>query len=317
VDVRPRCVTAVAALAVLASLAVLATACTHTTTGHPIAPTPSTTPSAALAVGTTTHTITVDGRTRTYLVHRPPQLANPARLVLFLHGGFGSGGQAEHWYHWNAQADAAHFVVAYPDGLGRAWNSGGGCCGSSGANGVDDVAFITAVARAIEALVPIDANHVYATGISNGGMLAYHLACTTTLFAAIGPDSATQLGDCPHPSPISIIHIHGTDDTTIRYDGGRGGGIAHIDGPPVPDLIATWRRTDGCAAPTEHTAAAVTTSIASCPGGHTVELITIDGAGHQWPGGIRDPAIERLLHLDPPSTALDATSTIWQFFADH
>jgi polyhydroxybutyrate depolymerase len=236
---------------------------------------------------------------------------------VFLHGGFGSGDQAEKWYHWDAQADAHHFVVAYPDGLGRAWNAGGGCCGSPGASGIDDIAFITAVVHAVESAVPIDARHVYATGISNGGMLAYHLACTTTLFAAIGPDSATQLGACPHPSPVSIIHIHGTADATIRYDGGPGGGIAHIDGPPVPDLVASWRRIDGCPAPTTAAIGAVTTSTSNCPGGRTVELITIDGAGHQWPGSIRDQAIERLLHLDPPSSALDATSAIWQFFARH
>jgi polyhydroxybutyrate depolymerase len=47
-----------------------------------------------------------------------------------------------------------------------------------------------------------------------------------------------------------------------------------------------------------------------------VELITIDGAGHQWPGSTRT-LVQRLAHTDPPSTALDATDTIWRFFAAH
>ena len=52
----------------------------------------------------------------------------------------------------------------------------------------------------------------YATGISNGGMLAYALACNTGTFAAIGPDSATQLDKCAAPHPTSVMHIHGTAD---------------------------------------------------------------------------------------------------------
>jgi polyhydroxybutyrate depolymerase len=234
-----------------------------------------------------------------------------------LHGGFGDGRQAESSYGWDAQADAARFAVVYPDGVGRAWNVGGGCCGLPASSGIDDVAFITAVVGDVSRLLSVDARRVYATGISNGGMLAYRLACDTTLFAAIGPDSATLLGACPSPAPVSVIHIHGTADHNIPYDGGRGSGYAKIDGPSVPSVIASWRRADGCGTPSATVSGVVTRSVASCPAGRAVELITIDGAGHQWPGSPQRPAIEKLLGLDPPSTALDATQVIWQFFAAH
>jgi polyhydroxybutyrate depolymerase len=72
-----------------------------------------------------------------------------------------------------------------------------------------------------------------------------------------------------------------------------------------------------CAAPAAGTAGTVTTSTASCPAGRAVELITIAGAGHQWPGSAPKPLIQRILGTDPPSTALDATQVIWQFFAHH
>jgi polyhydroxybutyrate depolymerase len=65
------------------------------------------------------------------------------------------------------------------------------------------------------------------------------------------------------------------------------------------------------------TTASVTTSVATCPAGRSVELITIAGAGHQWPGSPSRPAIEKLLGLDPPSAELDATDAIWRFFAGH
>ena len=48
-----------------------------------------------------------------------------------------------------------------------------------------------------------------------------------------------------------------------------------------------------------------------------MELITIAGAGHQWPGATPDRLAQILLHTDPPSTALNATQVIWQFLAAH
>jgi len=111
---------------------------------------------------------------------------------MMLHGGFGTGEQAEGYYGWDALADAQGFTVVYPDGVDRAWNVGGGCCGVPGRDGVDDVAFLRAVVEQMDGIVPggVDPSRVYATGISNGGLMAYRLACDTDLFAAIGPDSA-------------------------------------------------------------------------------------------------------------------------------
>ena len=272
---------------------------------------------SSVPVGSSTHVISVGGENRSYIVYRPAVLPAAAPLVVMLHGGFGTGGQAEKSYHWDAEADSGHFLVAYPNGLDRAWNAGGGCCGTPGRTGTDDIGFITAMVSAISRAVPVDAGRVYATGISNGGIMAYDLACHTTIFAAIGPDSATELGGCPGPAPTSVIAIHGTADKNIPYDGGEGDGVAHIDGPAVPAVNASWRQADHCPPPAVTTAGTVTTSVATCPAGRTVELVTIAGAGHQWPGGVPSPVAQRLLGTDPPSTALDATQVIWTFFAAH
>jgi poly(3-hydroxybutyrate) depolymerase len=107
-----------------------------------------------------------------------------------MHGGFGSASQAEKSYH--AGADAGHFLLACPNGLNRAWNAGGGRCGAPARDGTDDIGFITAVVSATEHMLPADPRRIYATGISNGGIRASDLACHTTVFAAAGPDSATQ-----------------------------------------------------------------------------------------------------------------------------
>ena len=248
-------------------------------------------------VGSTTHALTFGGLDRSYLLYIPDGLPKPASLVVMLHGGFGSAQQAERAYGWDQLADSAKFVVAYPDGEGRAWNTNGGCCGRPGREGVDDVGFINAVVNDVGANVGIDANRVYATGISNGGMMSYALACNTGTFAAIGPDSATQLDACAAPHPTSVMHIHGTADRLIRYDGEPGVGVARIDGPPVPDLNAFWRGVDQCAPPVTTTDGPVTTSTADCPESRSVVLKTVDGGGHEWPSF--------------------ATAALWQFFAAH
>src|SRR5690349_7481432 len=199
-----------AGLLALVGVLVLLAGCRPTARG-------GTTP--AVPMGSSNQTITVDGRERSFQVYRPATLPARVPLVVMLHGGFGSASQAESYYGWDGEADSNQFVVAYPDGVNRAWAVGGGCCGTPGTTGVDDVAFITAVVTRLSGQLSIDPNRVYATGISNGGLMVYRLACDTSLFAAIGPDSATLLGDCPSPKPVSVIHIHGTADHNIPYDG--------------------------------------------------------------------------------------------------
>jgi polyhydroxybutyrate depolymerase len=233
-----------------------------------------------------------------------------------IHGGGGTAAAAERTYGWDAEADSGQFIVAYPDGLDHAWAVGSGCCSTPGRTDVNDVGFISQLVSTVSHEAPIDSKRVYVTGISEGGMLAYRLACQTTIFAAIGPDSATLLGRCPSPPAISVIHIHGTADQRIPYNGGPGAGVNHIDGPAIPALNAMWRSVDRCAAPSTSTAGVVTKSVAACPDGRAVELITVAGAGHQWPGGVCGSRCSLGL-TDPPSTALNATQTIWQFFAEH
>jgi len=266
--------------------------------------------------GTSTeHHLTWDGTDRLYRLYVPEHVANPASLVVMMHGGFGSAQQAERAYGWNALADEQGFVVAYPNGDGKAWNAGS-CCGRPAATGADDVGFIESMVAEIEESMPIDAGRIYAAGMSNGAMMAYRLACESTLFAAVAPVSGTMMVDCATPSPVSVLHIHGLADEMVPFAGGRGEGFAHVDGPAVPQVISFWRQVDDCAAPNETADGAMTTSIATCADGRAVELITIAGAGHQWPGSDISRA-QRLRGADAPYAGLDATATIWAFFGDH
>ncbi len=273
----------------------------------------------SIPVGRSTQTVESGGVSRTYHLYRPEGLTDPAPLVIMLHGGFGSGAQAERSYHWDAEADGGRFLVAYPDGLDRAWNAGT-CCGEPQRVNADDVGFLTAMVGVIEQQIPIDRTRVYATGMSNGAMMALRLACQTGTFAAIAPVAGTLLTDCSQARPTSVLQIHGTADERVPYNGGPGKAFAingnpRVDGPSVESVNAMWRSVDACGTPASSTAGSVTTQIAGCADGRTVELISVDGAGHQWPGGEPSPLAEKLAGIPAPSTALDATDTIWQFFS--
>jgi polyhydroxybutyrate depolymerase len=259
--------------------------------------------------GSSAQVITVDGVERSFRLYVPAplSLARPVPLVLMLHGGFGSAGHAEAAYGWNGAADRYGFVVAYPDGLGRAWSVGGGCCGRPGRTGTDDVAFITAVVAGLGDRLAVDRSRVFATGMSNGAMMAYRLACESTVFAAIAPVAGTLMGPCPQPRPLSLLHIHGLADASVPFDGSPGTGYEKIDGPDIPSTMDIWRVADDCEPPRVEPGDPVTRSTADCAAGRSVTLITIAGAGHQWPG-----AKDRT-----PAGALDATDVIWQFFAAH
>lgn len=285
-------------------------------------PAPTSAPPQTLDLRAGSHAYAMDsgGLVRTFRVYVPRDLAGAAPLVVMLHGGGGSGAQAERAYGWDRQAEAGGFIVAYPDGLGRpipAWNvdaTGDGCCGYPAREGIDDVAFVRGLVASLDATGFVDPARIYATGMSNGGIMAYTLACETDLFAAVAPVAATMLTACADPRPVSVLHIHGLRDENIRFDGGPGAGIGRIDGPPVPDVIEYWREVDACAAPEVTTDGVVSTQASGCADGRSVELITVADGAHGWPGAQKAHGAGP---DDIPSQALDATAAIWGFFAAH
>ena len=230
-------------------------------------------------IGSTDHALNFGALHRTYRLYLPDGLPPSAPLVVMLHGGSVVPSTPKgltagtNWPTARSSSSPTPMVKA-----GRGTRTA--AVGRPGRENIDDVGFITAAVNDISANIGIDANRVYATGISNGGMMSYALACNTGIFAAIGPDSATQPDTCAAPHPTSVMHIHGTADRMIRYDGGPGAGVARIDGPLVQDLNAFWRGVDHCSPPATTTDGAVTTSTADCPENRSVVLKTVDGGGH-------------------------------------
>jgi polyhydroxybutyrate depolymerase len=246
--------------------------------------------------GTSIHHVNIGRHHRSYRLYIPAGVPASAALVVMMHGYSSSAREAEVSSKWDETADKGKFVVAYPDGLDEAWNvDGAGCCGRPARQGVDDVAFIGAAVGDIAKNISIDPRKVYATGMSNGGIMSYTMACATDTFAAIGAVAAVQLNSCQSPHPTSVMQIHGTDDRVVPYAGGEG--FNKMNFPPAQESDAFWRKVDRCANPSATTEGSVAISTAGCPDNRGVVLITVAGGGHEWPDF--------------------AAKALWDFFATH
>jgi polyhydroxybutyrate depolymerase len=286
-------------------------------TPPPVSPEPA---STSPPVGDSEHKLIYAGVERSYVVHVPSSYdpTQPAALVLAFHGITLDAYEMMRISGFNAQSDDVGFLVAYPNAAGdqKSWN-GGHCCGEAARNNVDDVGFVNAVIEELSVSFNIDPQRIYATGFSNGAILVYRLACEmSNRIAAIAPVSATQaLEDMQacHPSrPLPLIHFHGTDDEPNPYNGGvTPGGVQFIS---VDDAIQFWVNFDGC--PSEpsrsETGSIIHDVYAPCQAGSSVELYTITGGKHAWPGG---EAVN--LRMGQPTKEISATALIWDFFLAH
>ncbi len=244
-----------------------------------------------------TRTLTLQGAGRSYRAYVPPG-SGPVALVVVMHGYGGGAAEIEQASGWTAEARRQGFAVLYPEGVAQAFNAGL-CCGTPAQAGVDDVGAVLAMVDDLARTRPVDAARLYATGFSNGGMMAYRLACETDRFAAVAPVAATQVVGCSSRQPTSILHVHGAADDVVRLDGQPGRlGVAT---PAVPGVIEGWRTVLRCEPATTSSTGPLTTSAARCPDGREVTLVTVDGLGHGWPA----------------RGTYEIAPTVWWFFDGH
>lgn len=277
--------------------------------------------------GTVTLSPVVDGRTRTAILHVPPGYRpdTPLPLVVNMHGSQSTAQQQVAFSGMDTTADADGFMVVYPQGAiaaggGYEWNVPGQPLfggASVPTTAPDDVSFVEQLVSGLESTYCIDRNRVFATGFSGGARMASQLGCdASTVFGAIAPVSGLRFpAPCGSSRPMPVLSFHGTADPVDPYNGN---GQAYWT-YSVPAAAQRWAAHDGCApAPTtSHPAPGVIASTYDrCAGGAVVELDTIGGEGHEWPGGPRLPSAATAL-LGPQSMAIDASTTMWSFFMAH
>jgi polyhydroxybutyrate depolymerase len=270
----------------------------------------------------------VGGRERFAIVHLPHHRRpeKPAPLVLVFHGGGGFPDAIRFQSNMDAVSDREGFIAVYPAGTGILRNAlltfnAGTCCGYALEHHVDDVGFTAALLDALAKRYPVDPDRVYATGHSNGAMMAYRLACELSdRIAAIAPVSATMgVRDCHPTRPVSVIHFHGLEDKNALFAGGKGPkSFSQVDMRPVPDTIAEWVRLDGCPAEPTETKRGAATRLAYGPGrdGAEVVLWKLANGGHTWPGG-QVGRLEAWYGVGNVNRDISASDLMWEFFRRH
>lgn len=268
-------------------------------------------------------TIESDSRIRSYVINLPPAYydddAQRFPLVLALHGTAGSARQMERMYGLNEKAAASGFIILYPEGIRgdgtfriRSWNAGQ-CCDDAMRNNVNDVAFISRLIDRILTDFRVDHRRVYVTGMSNGGMMAYRLACELPgKIAAIAPVSATMMTHpCEPGRAVPVLHIHSLLDTKVPYAGGIG--IGGYDFKPVDSTLHFLATRGGCEDTPERidNGAFIMKRWRDCGDNLSIESYVTRDGGHSWPGAKEHPA-----WADLPSAYINANDLMWEFFQE-
>jgi polyhydroxybutyrate depolymerase len=263
--------------------------------------------------------LTVGTLLRRFRVYRPSAVEAHPGLILVLHGADGTGERAEALTGFDREADRLGWIVTYPDAVNPGPSGGWdtfACCAQAG---VDDIAFMANIIDQLKASDAADADRVFVTGYSRGGMMAYRLGCELAdRIAAIAPvagnmaDANGSVETAPRPSrPVSLLAIHGTSDRVVPVEGGVSledvGAIAYA---PLSDVLLKWRQFCRCN-PEEVVEAhgPVTVRRWDAPNGAHVELRLVTGGRHAWPGP-SNPA-------NSPDASFAASRVIAEFFTGH
>lgn len=282
-----------------------------------------------------THSIQVGALKRSYDVHVPPAYDGVVKLplVLALHGWRGNVEVMKAETGLSQKADAAGFVVAYPEGSRvdmqqpfdldtnrQTWNDGSGRF-HSGLRGVDDVGFVSALLDRMRGEYAIDPERVYATGFSDGACMVYRLGIELAdRIAAIAPVSGhLWYRGFKLSRPVPMLFIIGNDDPINPPAGGMVRSLSrnYEEKPSILEEVPRWAHALGCVATPEvvYDQNGVT-AVRYGSGKPRAEVVfyRVDGLGNVWPGG-KSTLPENL--VGSPSDRLIANDVIWDFFLRH
>lgn len=254
-------------------------------------------------------TMDVNGDVRSYRQYLPTAfnaVSEPGvPLIIALHGigdimtNFSNVG-------FDNIADTARFIVVYPQGKPNAFGQNAWNNGTLLSSTNDDITFLSRLIDTMKVKYDIDLNRVYFTGFSMGGIMTYHMLCAlpsriAAIASVAGPMSDSDVSGCNPNRSVPIMHMHGTTDGTVPYNGG----LPSLSS--VATTLSYWQGNNGCS----------DSSVYNLPNTVPGDNITVDtipyntcgapvihwrenNADHQW--------------LYYPLNDIDATKEIWLFF---
>ncbi|MDA9563439.1 T9SS type A sorting domain-containing protein [Flavobacteriales bacterium] len=262
-------------------------------------------------------TIQWQGIDRAFITHIPTNYngIDTVPLVFALHGLGDYASNFESFMGMNAVADTANFMVVYPQAMVDPLTNNQTAF-SSGINflsAIDDVGMISALIDTLNSQYAIDTTRVYATGYSMGGFMSHRLACQlsnriTAIASVSGQMAMSVPPTCNTATEVPIMHIHGTADGTVRYNGYDSLQMISVD-----STLAIWNSNNGCSEepssvytlPDNAPDNFVTTAYRwiNCNNNSEILLYKVDSADHQW--------------LYEPANDFDSAKEIWKFFMRH
>lgn len=195
----------------------------------------------------TDHTVYVGGLERQYYTLRPDVRAARLPVIVLMHGvAMTPAGIVR---YTNLAQHTGPAIIIAPAGYDRSWNAGD-CCGPAYRANVNDVAFIQkVVSQVLAANADANPSRVFAVGFSNGGRMAYKLACDLPgTFAGFAAAEAVPVETCTSLHPTDITIVAQQDDPYLTIDANQRPKYrdGHVE-PTVASVIAHWTALDGCA----------------------------------------------------------------------
>ncbi len=271
------------------------------------------------------HYMDYTGRETSVLVAPLEFVDGETPLIVSLHGFGGDSSSQAAYVPLHRRVNTGGFGVLLPNGQldaqgNRFWNPTDECC-EGGKTGGDDVAFLTALVS--EAMKVRAFGPVYFFGYSNGGFMSHHMACKglpgLRAVASLAGTSYVEDTSCEGAPPVSVLHVHGTDDGVILYEGDESESDPKGDGKSAfyagaQEMVARWSRRAGCDWPEDpqphatldldqYVAGSETQAFrveAGCAEGTTIELWSGQGSSHS-PGygdAFLDALVDWLLSQD-------------------
>ena len=274
-----------------------------------------------------------NGYKRSYHVYAPeninPEFKYP--LLLVLHGGGGTALKMRKLtkYGFEKLADSKKFIVVYPQGVDKHWNDyRGDKLRKAKKENIDDVAFIREVIKKVALQFPTDNKKIFTTGMSNGAMMSFTLACKASdIIKGAAPVAGAMpenlVKKCKPINPVSILMINGYQDKFVHWEGG------YVTGPlgrkkfgktiSVEESFNFWRKVNSCKEKSGSFTSLnkieddtqVEISKYKCAKSSKTILYGIKGGGHTWPQGAK--YLPGFL-IGKTSQEFNTCEIIWDFF---
>jgi polyhydroxybutyrate depolymerase len=279
-------------------------------------------------------TIEHDGATRSFTLHVPADV-KPSALVMVMHGYMGSVGEIMDYSGFNDIADREGFIVVYPEGTidqhgHRFFNVG---YDDHATSTVDDLGFISSLTSDLQKQLGVTPERTFIAGMSNGGDMAYFIACNhSELYAAMASVTGVLMkhirDECIPAKPLPVLQIHGTDDAISYFDGdieNKGGYGAYLG---VRETVQFWAEANGLTEKEvtfvddrdqEDATAVLFERFFSPKSRNEVWFYSVQGGGHRWPmeNLTKQQELQAFKFYGPTNRDISASHEVWRFFEQY